>query len=367
MAFQWAREPALSFTLAGLFLENVVLPADPTVIGPPSGLWGTFLSSLGGWVSSEHVPPGRLRQAALDETHSFATNYVPLSRALQQVKAHTSFHEWLMWHTRHEWAEHTRRLGGFFDLEFMTEIEAITDMTAGEVESLWQRTRDPSVVERLAERVRAGSWTEADAEAVDSWLIATLLRGVYHDELARRRSRQNFRHPVRSFMPATPEASPQLFPASSAQRYFAGIVIGLSFTEKNPLARSGLYGENLTRCRTAIANRRLLLGEDALEMTDNVGLDRAIREAQALIKADVLKTDHARFSRAVDIATGLSASIAGFYLSPWAALVAGTGTVLAQTFSEPGHRLAQHRATSVRRLEDLARAVAGSVDTASSC
>lgn len=54
--------------------------------------------------------------------------------------------------------------------------------------------------------------------------------------------------------------------------------------------------------------------------------------------------------------------MAGFALSPWAGVVVGAGTAVAQTLAEPGSRAATIRHSSRRHLGDLARSVAGSVD-----
>lgn len=127
-------------------------------------------------------------------------------------------------------------------------------------------------------------------------------------------------------------------------------------------ARVRLYGQNLTRCRTVISAGRLQLGEPEAPMTDDVGLDRAVREAQSLVREGVLEVDSKRFTWCVDASIGIAVAMSGFSLSPWVGLVVGAGSAAAQAIIEPGRRAATVRDSSQRRLQDLARAVAGSVD-----
>jgi hypothetical protein len=97
-------------------------------------------------------------------------------------------------------------------------------------------------------------------------------------------------------------------------------------------------------------------------MTDNVGLDRAVREAQALVRKGVLKVDSRRFVWGVDASIGLAAAMSGFSLSPWVGVIVGASTAVAQTVIEPGKQVLAIRDSSRRRLQDLAHAVAGYVD-----
>jgi len=363
-AFRWAKGPALAFTLSGLFLRHVTLPANPTIMGPAGGIWGEFLGHLGDLVQIERPPVGKLQKDTLSATHTLGSSSPLLTQALQKIKQDESFPDWLAWHTQHEWSEHTTRLGGFFDREFIDEVSAATGMSAAEAISLWQRLSDPVAVVQLGSRVRSGLGGEEAEAAIDSWLVSTILRGVYHDELARRRNRQSFRHPIRAFIlqDTLRQAQRQTYPANPAQRYFAGIVLGLSYTHKGVTARSALYAENLIRCRSAIASQQLQLADDQAEMTASVGLDRAVREAQHLIKKNVLEVNHRDLSLAVDISIGVATSVGGFSLAPWVGLVAGVGAAVAQTVSEPGPRVARARIASSRRLQDLAQATAGPVD-----
>jgi hypothetical protein len=362
-AFRWAQEPALTFTLSGLFFTHVTLSADPTVVGPAAGVWGTFLSSLGGLVQSEHFPAGKLRTTALQATHKLGADSRRLAQAIQALKEDPSYDEWLAWHAQYEWLEHTRRLGGFFDHEFSQEISGALGVEADETSRRWIRLSDRQAVEQLGNRVRAGHVEGEDVGAIDSWLVSTLLRGVYHDELARLRRRQHVRHPVRAFLgqDAEPNAHTILLYASPAQRYFAGIILGLSYSAKEPAARCALYGENLIRCRSAIATDQLLLPDAGIDVTANIGLDRAVHEAQHLLKTGVLKADRRRFALAVDISIGVATAVTGFALSPWVGLAAGAAASVGRTIVEPGRRIASQHAASVRHLRDLAESVAGSV------
>lgn len=363
-AFPWARQPALAFTLAGLFLRNAVLSANPVVASSASGLWATFLSSLGETMKVETVTAGRLREQALKTTHELGHDHSTLQGSIASLRRHDSFDAWLLWHTQYEWVEHTRRLGGFFDYEFIKEVSSCTNVSVSEIEAIWRRTSEPEAAARLGQRVRAGTLDDGDSLAIDAWLTATIMRGHYHDELAKKLGRQHFRHPVRSLSrrDGVQNTSQQLFSTNDAQRHFAAILLGLSLSATDPSARLRLYGENLTRCRSAIATGQLHLGDATVAMTDDVGLDRAVREAQALVRKGVLKVDSRRFVWGVDASIGLAAAMSGFSLSPWVGVIVGASTAVAQTIIEPGKRALTVRDSSRRRLQDLAHAVAGSVD-----
>ena len=165
-SFLWARQPALAFTVATLFLENTVLAANPVVAASASGLWATFLSSLGESVKAEAMIESKVRGQALKATHKLANDRRVLQTTLASLRRHDSFDAWLLWHTHYEWAEHTRRLGGFFDHEFIKEVSSITEVSVPDVEDIQRRMAEPEAVRKLGQRVRAGALNDADSLAL---------------------------------------------------------------------------------------------------------------------------------------------------------------------------------------------------------
>jgi hypothetical protein len=363
-SFNWARGPALGFTLAGLFLDRVSLIADPTETAPAGGVWGEFLASLGDWVTPEKVKPGPLRSEVLAVVHAYGQQRLRLQAALEAAALDPNFPAWLRWHATHEWEEHTARMGGFFDIEFADEIAAVVGTSTMEIQAMWARVSKQAAVRQLRLGVENGTSTDSDQIAIKAWLLATLLRGVFHDELSRRRRRQNLRHPIRSVMtgPSETARDPIRFAPTSAEQYFAGIILGLSFAARGVANRSRLYGTNLLQSRAAAASGHLLLDSVDTDMTAAVGLDRAIREAQNLLRRGILTADRKALSRAVDISASTAAALVAFFLSPWeslgTAIVAGTSL----QFLQPGGRAVRKRATSYHRLTDLGAATAGALD-----
>ncbi|MBO4272720.1 hypothetical protein GSF24_19140 [Microbispora triticiradicis] len=271
----------------------------------------------------------------------------------------------MLWHAEHELVEHTIRLNGLFEADFIKEIADVVGLTLEECRELHEYSKNPREVQEVGQRIARGRGTSVDEVLIECWLSGTVLRGVYHDELAQGRRRQHFRHPLRSYSQTahTNAKSVSCYEVNSAQYYFAGILLAASFAaSRKPVERVKLYAENLYAARAARFSGKLLLGEPDTPMSHEVGLDRAVREAQQLIRDGVLDVSDRRVTAVAGILSSLPSQIIGFWLAPWAGALLGLGSAAVDNFYAPGPRMIRRGRSSRKRLEDLAQAGAGAVD-----
>ena len=367
----WARDCALGFTLIALFTEHIAFAPNPTKDQSISGLWGEFVSGLPGYTKSETRPSASAEAKALASAHLISRSPQAISSALLAAKADPSFQPWVNWHARFQLVEHSRRLNGLFDFQFLEQIADVLGISPQEMKRLWDRSRDPAAVESLCVRLLANKLTSEDQHIIEAWLTSTLMRGAYHDELARIRHRQNYRHPVRALLPYADDPGrprPSIYEPNPAEKYFASMILGISIkADKSPVRRIKLYNQNATAARRARMNGMLALGdrasaEGANPITDEIGLSRAIREASWMIRNGILDVGGSKTATALEIAAGLSSTGIGFALTPWAGLAVGALSATAQATLHPGRRIMIAKGARPQELAKLAQAVAGPVD-----
>lgn len=368
-SFEWGRVGALAFTTISLFTNHTSFAANPTPDRILSGLWGEFASGAAGYTHPESRAALASQGIALDATKARASDISTLSEALRRAQLDPSYHWWLEWHAKYELVEHSARLNGLIDPQFSTEVADVVGLPHAEILQFIDKTQDVSTVAILGDRVLKGSLQPEDLYMLDAWLASTMIRGLFHDELSRVRKRQHYRHPIRALADRqnhTPR--PRIcFEPSPAQRYFAAILLGISFkASKDVYERVRLFNINMIKAKAAIKGGHLALGDHTSSMTNVVGLERAVREAQSLIRAGQLDTAGKTEKAAIDISVGLAATGIGFTLSPWMGAVVGASSAIMQALTDPGDRLSRRRRSSRRNIHGLAQAVAGSVDIATS-
>ena len=367
----WARDCALGFTLISLFTEHIAFSPNPTRDQSISGLWGEFVSGLSGYTKSETRPAATTEAKALASAHVISSTPGLISSALADAREDPSFQPWVRWHAKYELVEHSGRLNGLFDFQFLEQIADVLNVTPREIKQLWDRSRDPAAVEALCRRILADNMTEEDQSIVEAWLTSLLMRGAYHDELARSRNRQNYRHPVRSFLQYNVDpskANTTLYIPDPAEKYFASILLGISVkADKSPSRRIKLYNHNAAKAREARSSGALILSSKkstkaAGSVTDEVGLDRAIREASWMIRNGVLDVGGSKATSTFEIAGELSTTAIGFALTPWAGLAVGVASAIVRGTVHPSERVTVARSARPRALAKLAHAVAGPID-----
>jgi hypothetical protein len=366
----WARDCALGFTLISLFTDHIAFSPNPTRDQSISGLWGEFVSGLSTYAKLETRPMPSTEARALASAYAISSTPGLITSALISAKSDPSFQAWVEWHAKYQLVEHSARLNGLFDFQFLVQLADILNTSPSEVKRLWDRSRDPGAVELLCRRLLNGTLTGEDESIIEAWLASMLMRGTYHDELARIRNRQNYRHPMRSFVHSQENATKHgtFYRPSPAEKYFASILLGIAVkADRSPSRRIRLYNQNAEAARQAWNDGTLILqrkgeSEAQLPITDESGLGRAAREVSWMIRNGVLDVGGAKATTAFEIAGELSSAAIGFALTPWAGLAVGAVSGVTFATLHPARRITVAKAANPRELARLGRAVAGPID-----
>ena len=363
--FRWGIEGALAFSILSLFTSHTTFAANPSPDKRVSGLFGEFLSGALSYTLPEQRATARAEREAILATKNRCSDATAILHALNSIKLNPSYPWWLDYHAQHQLVDHASRLGGLVDPQFSEHVSTVLGLPNSEILRIIEITREVGNVASLSERLAKGKCTDSDNQILDAWLASTLLRGVYHDEIARVRRRQHHRHPLRCYLGANGHSvsSGSLFEPNPAQETFAAILLGITFSAtKEPINRIRLFNSNMASAKRALSTGGLSLADSATGMTVESGRERAVSEARQLVKSGHLDAGGRMESAAIDASIGLTAVGIGFALSPWLAVAVGAGATIAQVIGRPGQELATRRRASRHNLLKLADAAAGAVD-----
>ncbi len=95
---------------------------------------------------------------------------------------------WLEWSVQNAWPEHSRRLDGLVNAEFVAETARVVGGPTSDIEKLAKRSTDPSWLRELTRH----SGSPELALLKDAYLTSALIRGKYHELVAGKS--QLFRH-----------------------------------------------------------------------------------------------------------------------------------------------------------------------------
>jgi len=185
---------------------------------------------------------------------------------------------WLDWSMRRASDEHVQNFGSLIDNEFIPELSLLLDVKDSELNNLYKETSQRNVVAKLAKKESNSDFAEIVRRC---FLVAVLLRGMYHDYVADTSQRQVAHHPLRKpFLPDL-HTQPLLFDASMTEGYLSTIVLHDALCEKKLEYRLGRWVENIEKIRKA--NMR---GNEKIDLRPtedpNLALKRALRAAEDL-------------------------------------------------------------------------------------
>jgi hypothetical protein len=257
------------------------------------------------------------------------------------------------WFITHGWVEHSQRLNGLFDAEFTPCISAVLDIDQKELAQISEIGRDIKAVGRYALH-------QPDEDAFrllkEAFVVSALIRGRYHESVARRSDWQIIHHPIRQ--PVLPSAmgKPAVeFPVNTLQ-YLSNIILASAFAEKGHDARLACWTENVRKARSPA-----LAGEIDLQAkgTDQVALDLAVRDAKRI----GIRTHPSQIEQAFDAGAALGVGVlTSFYLVGWQSFAVAGGTYLASRSKDIGARVMSGLYSRKSRLRDLAELEPGRVE-----
>ncbi|MBZ0168232.1 hypothetical protein MELA_02292 [Candidatus Methylomirabilis lanthanidiphila] len=117
------------------------------------------------------------------------------------------FQPWIDWSSEKAWLSHSRRLGGLFDPNYLPSIAKLVGISEQNASELHRRSTEPEAIKRLVKQ------RDRDFDImVRAYVASTIIRGRYHEEVARESGLQITRHPLRGIISGTRTGRASLAP-----------------------------------------------------------------------------------------------------------------------------------------------------------
>ncbi len=308
-----AAQGALGATCALLTESHLRIAPDPlrrTVA--PSGEYGRFLDRLGGVVRTASIGED-LRNVARKKTMGWARRHAERLRTVYECWwANPHLQNWLEWSIHFEWLEHSRRLDGLFDRAFVPILSGMLNRSTEELEAARQKSARADYLSRVVARpTDIGEYNLMKR----AFVASTVVRGVYHDFIAKASDSQILHHPLRMslFTGAAPRPTLEL-PLTNSLWYTTNLLFASSLGVRGLDSRETIYAGNLLEIRKAAAGGYVDLAQ---KPTENAAIDTAVRNAKLLD----LQWTTKRFEHLVDAVVSTGVGIpTSFVLSPYAVI-----------------------------------------------
>lgn len=155
---------------------------------------------------------------------------------------------WLDWSRHRAFVEHFQNYGTLVDEQFVPEITLISNIGQNDVKNLHKETSRQQVVKALSEQE---SITDFSDKVSRCFLVAALLRAMYHDKVAGIR-RQVAHHPIRCSFLSELNTQPLLFGIPRTEAYLSRIVLHDALIgERKFENRLNRWVENIKKLRDA--------------------------------------------------------------------------------------------------------------------
>ncbi|MGA2070667.1 MAG: hypothetical protein ABSG97_04895 [Sedimentisphaerales bacterium] len=217
--------------------------------GPIGGVTRKLLSS---GIIARRISTPQIRENALEKTKDrINTSPSEFQKRFKDLlkKDGDKVSGWLDWSRRRALVEHFQLFGNLFDERFIPEIALLLNMGENDVRKLYKATSQLKDIEVLSKQKKNTTFCN---EVLYCYLIAAILRGIYHDNVAASSGYQVAHHPIRTTFLSDLPAQPLTFEVSSAEDYLANIVLHDALLgEKNLENRLGRWAENITKIRNA--------------------------------------------------------------------------------------------------------------------
>ena len=260
---------------------------------------------------------------------------------------------WMDWSIRSAWIEHTQNFGNLIDAQFIPQLARILNVTEKDLLDLHKLTGSLDAVKHF---VRRQPNTDAFNMTYECFFLGALLRGLYHDYLARQGTQQVAHHPFREvFLPKTATQS-LAYAETNVESYLANIVLHSALLEKKLESRLARWADNIGRIR--VANRPGYEEIDLRPVEDPDLAKKKAIEAAKTVGIDV----HPRWAEeAANALPALGVGVAGFLLNPFVGFAISAGHYFVSRKIDIGKRVARKIYARSGRLSRLAQSPPGRI------
>lgn len=260
---------------------------------------------------------------------------------------------WMDWSIRSAWVEHAQNFGSLIDAQFIPQLARILGVTEKDLLDLHKLTGSLDVVKRF---VRRQPNTDAFNMTYECFLLGALLRGLYHDYLARQGTQQVAHHPFREILLPKTATQSLAYEETNVESYLANIVLHSALLEKKLESRLARWADNIGRIRTA--NRP---GYEEIDLRPRE--DPKLAKKKAIQAAKTVGIDvHPRWAEeAANALPALGVGAAGFLLNPFVGLAISAGYYFVSRKIDVGKRVARKIYARGGRLLRLAQSPPGRI------
>jgi len=354
-AYPWAWQSAITVTSALINTYHLQIAPAPSLASGAGSLYGHLMLGLAELISHPRPEP-ELTQMALKNTKQWARNNVDKIRnTYEQLKVdNKNYTRWLERAITTSWVEHSERLGGLYNEEFIPVLSQILNVSTSELSQVHKMSRDLNLL-----RSYVAIWPDDDDLRLmtDAYAISALLRGRYHDYVARKSNLQIIHHPFREqFLPRQKKSGKIRFFVSNTERHLSNIVLASAFAEQGEKQRVSCWLENVLRIRKAVLTGAI---DTRQKDYDKVALDLAVDAARR-----VNIRIHSRWLDDVldaAFAVGIG-TLTSFVLDPWLGFAGGVIEYGISRKVDIGKEVAHLVFDTQARLRDLAKSGSGRIE-----
>lgn len=345
----WDRQSLLETTYVLLQSETNIVPG-PGTYGGASGQFRHVVTGLPGLESKKYQ-----REAAEKLTRIWLGRHRPvLARAWAHGTSHPSFSHWASSSRRLFWFHHVRMHGALFNREFIPPMSQILECSPSDLQRVHELSTNPSTMRTWATSDRL---TEDMKLAEQGWLLASLIRGKYHEFLAQNVGIHLLSHPFRQGIECELRVG-ETQPILNSEEYFVKTIIGTALLESTADRRVRTWVDAIAKARRAISTGQIAL-PDATDQAD------AERHAATAAQIVGLPGTSALVRRSLDVtaAVGLGVLLA-IVIKPWGGVLGPASLQLYRYVRgvSVGDDLARAILSTKRRFRTLARSVPGRIE-----
>ncbi|MEU4215065.1 hypothetical protein [Actinoplanes sp. NPDC026623] len=236
----------------------------------------------------------------------------------------------------------TLRVGGLFDLSLRAPLSAVLEVSDQELVRAWEHS---------SEAAKLGTDSDLYVLVSRAHVLSILLRGRYHDLVARSAGIQVMHHPVRG--PMLPELSeadlpPVPYELTNSERFMAQLLWASGFAERDADRRIRLWSDNVRLVRTAVL-------AEMIDLPHRTSESRALDTAVDAARSAGVRAHSRLVDDAIDLllAAGVGA-LTSFVVNGWPDMITTLATYAGSRKEQIGARVAKQVLDSNRRLKRLA-------------
>ena len=284
-------------------------------------------------------------------------NISKVAEAWEESNKNKEFALWAQVHREQAFVRHVERHGSLFEPIFIPYISKVLKYPEEKLREINASSANLDIIAR---------WSKSSRESEiqlpqNAWMLAGMMRGKYHEYLAREEQLQLLQHPFRKGIGVKLKAVDSQ-PVTNSESYFINILIASALIEKKPDNKVITWLDNIDNARRAILNPIIALPFCSEE-------SQAEKFAFQASKTIGIHSRSAAFRRLLDwvFSVSLGTSIT-YTIAPWIwplgpfvspSIHAAYKYVRGATF---GDDVSRHILFTKRRFQRFQKSVAGRIE-----